>query len=147
GALGDGAGQCLALQKLHGEVQDLIQAATFHEQIEDMANVGMGDLARQADFAAETRVDVFLSAKARAQDLQRDDIREFGVFRAVAFAHAAAAHQFDQAKAAVVEDFTGPELSGLRLAWCESRRFQEISQALVLRSEEHTSELQSLTNL
>ena len=75
---------------------------------------------------------MFLSAKAGAQDFQRDDVGELGVFGAVDFAHAAAAHQFDQAKASVVEEFTGPELSGRRLVRRERGSFQEISQALVL---------------
>ena len=79
-------GQVFAVHVLHGEE---LQAVGFAD-IEDAADVGMGNLAGDADFAVEARHGRAILGDGFRQEFQRHRLAELEVFGAIDFAHGAA---------------------------------------------------------
>ena len=102
-------GERFAPQKLHHA-----EAFAFvFGQIEDVADVGVLDFPRHADFAEEPRFQLFLACGDLADELQGDGAR-FGLVEGfIDLAHAAASKKLDDAIAAaddraVVVSWNGP---------------------------------------
>ena len=75
-------------------------------EVEDLAHVGVGDLAREVDLLLEAGDHGLVGGDGRQQGLEGDMIGQERVFGLVDFPHAAAAKVADNAVAA------GDELSG-----------------------------------
>jgi hypothetical protein len=99
-------GQVLSVDVLHGKVGVAVQLA----DVVDPANVGMGDLERDADLVQEALVAVRVPRQRPGQELQRHGLAQFEVVRAVDLAHPAAPEQADDA-VAVCQHRAGEELA------------------------------------
>jgi hypothetical protein len=81
---GSGARRCLGRRVL--------------EQIEGATDVGMGDLARELNFAPEPLPGAFVGSDLRTNGLQRDRLAEDEILRFVQLAHAAAGDESNDAE-------------------------------------------------
>jgi hypothetical protein len=68
--------EVLALQELHGEIIESGSADLHGSDIEDPDDIGVDELARDADFAFETLDKIFILDEARTQELQRNRLIE-----------------------------------------------------------------------
>ena len=82
-----------AIHEFHGEER----LAVGFADIEDAADVGVRDLARQAHFAGESRQSFFVARERLRQEFQRDGLPEFQILGAIHFAHAALAERRNNA--------------------------------------------------
>jgi hypothetical protein len=69
------------------------------EEVEDAADVGMGDLARQLDLAEEPMVGPFVGGNLRTDRLERDTFAERQILGLVQLTHAAADDESHNAEA------------------------------------------------
>jgi hypothetical protein len=93
--------QCFPPQQIHADENNLFLPASFGlvpEQIKNPADVGMGNLSSQMDFALETRHRVRLHQDFWPDRLDRDMLVQFVVFGAVHLAHAATGNETDYAE-------------------------------------------------
>ena len=94
--------EVLAVHVLHREKGVAFEFA----DVVDAADVGMGDLARQADFGVELGEARGVAVERFGEELERDRLAELQVVGAIDLAHAAAAEPADDAVTAV-EDRAG----------------------------------------
>jgi len=92
----DDGGEILAVDVLHGKKRDAVGVA----DIEDAADVGMGDLASDANFGMKSCKGGSILREDFGKKLDGDKLAECQVFSAVDFAHAAAACHGNDAVAA-----------------------------------------------
>ncbi len=89
-------GEIFAVDVFHG---DELLALEFAD-VEDAADVGMGDLAGEADFVVEAVEPGLVLAEEGGEKFEGDRLVEREIVGAVDLAHAAAAEKFDDAVAA-----------------------------------------------
>src|SRR5262249_32390511 len=87
----------LALEELHGEERRLAVAALVEPDVEEPADVRVGDLAGELDLALEAADDGVVVGDRVAQRLQRHALLEEEILRLVDFPHAALADDADNA--------------------------------------------------
>ena len=87
--------QILAIHILHGDERHALGLA----DVVDAADIGMRDLAGDADFAVKALQQVLVLRGFLGQELQRHGLAQREVGGAIDFAHAAAAQQSDDAVA------------------------------------------------
>jgi hypothetical protein len=92
----DDGGEVLSVDILHGEKRRAFGVA----DIEDAADVGMGDLASDTNFGMKSREGGGVLGEDLGKKLDSDKLAECQVFGAVDFAHAAAACHGNDAVAA-----------------------------------------------
>ena len=102
------AGEVFAVDVFHG---DELLALEFAD-VEDAADVWMGDLAGEADLRAEAFEPFFVGGKEGGEELEGDGLVEGHVVGAIDLAHAAAAEQFDDAVSSG-DDGAGHEAAGV----------------------------------
>ena len=93
---GEQRGEVFAIHVLHGDERHAFDLA----DVVNAADVGVGDLAGDADFAMEAFEQALIARGLFGQEFQRDGLAEREVGGAIDFAHAAAAEQGDDAIAA-----------------------------------------------
>jgi len=81
--------EILAIHKLHGDVVEAFGLA----DVVHAADIGMRDLAGDADLIVETREDAFIAGCDFREKLEGDGLAEGEVCGAIDFAHAAAAEE------------------------------------------------------
>ena len=96
--------EVFAIHVLHRQVR----LAVHFAEIVNAADVGMRDLARDADFIVEARQRGWIARGHFGQELERDLLAQREIVRAIHFAHAAAAEQRDDA-VAIGQQRTGQE--------------------------------------
>lgn len=104
----------LPLEQLHGQEDDRRPIGLgVVADVEDPADVRVGDLARQVDLALEAVDRPLLGGDRRVHRLERDPLAQVAVLRLVDLAHAAAREEADDPVAAG-EDGAGLEDGGRR---------------------------------
>jgi len=105
--------EVLAIDILHADEGHPVRLA----DVEDAADVGMRDLARDAHLAMETRECDAIQHELFRQEFQGDVLVEFQVFGAIDLAHPAASDERDDA-ISVGEERAGKDASALGTERC-----------------------------
>src|SRR4030095_1981405 len=98
--------QCLAIEKIHDEKNEIALRPPIHVEKVHLADVGMRDPVSELDVAPQRERQFVQSRETRAHDLDRDTLRMIRVLQIegfVDFAHAAHPDTRDDAKATVNE--------------------------------------------
>ena len=91
---------------------DAEAALALVEEAVDLADVGMSDLARDADFLAEAFKAAGVIADGGGEELEGDGLAEFEIIGAVDLAHAALAEHGDDA-VAILQHCSGLKAGGI----------------------------------